>query len=278
MFRAAESGSVRCLPNTITRQVTITAGIVSVNNPSAPENIGIDEESDYDLRIRRSRALALPAVGTVAGIQSSLLETPGVTQAAVYENTTNETDADGIPGHSIWCIVGGGTDEDVARAIYMKRNAGCGMKGIVGIDGEGDPILDAGATLVPVEQEDGTFFNILFYRPREQSLYIKLEAETLSGGPVSTEEDLRTAILRALENYRINQPADITTIAKVAREAMSEVVVFNVGISTDGINYQALVFPDAKYKYFKLAEERIIINGEAGISTTGETAGGGNDG
>jgi hypothetical protein len=36
-----------------------------------------------------------------------------------------------IPPHSIWCIVDGtATDADIAQAIYRKRSAGCGMKGI----------------------------------------------------------------------------------------------------------------------------------------------------
>ncbi|MDR2675014.1 MAG: hypothetical protein LBC18_09135 [Opitutaceae bacterium] len=119
LFRAAGPGAIRTTIGTITTPVTIILGVIAVDNPDPPANIGVDEESDFDLRIRRARTLSLPAVGTVDGILSSILDVPGVTEAIVYENITNQTDADGIPGHSIWCIVEGGKDKDVAQAIYL---------------------------------------------------------------------------------------------------------------------------------------------------------------
>jgi uncharacterized phage protein gp47/JayE len=263
VFRAEESGPIRALPETINRQVTIILGVTAVNNPSSPTIIGQDEESDYDLRVRRARALSLPAVGTADGILSSLLDVKDVSEAIVYENTSNETDSDGIPGHSIWCIVEGGQDKDVAQAIYLKRNAGCGMKGIVGMDEGGNPILDEGATRVEVEQQDGTFFPVLFYRPQPEELWIKFTAFNLAGVAVDYTQDIRAALLENM-SYSVNQVADITTIARAAREAFPDVVIIEAGVSGDGSDWHPIIAPVSKRNRFVLANERIIINGDPG--------------
>jgi uncharacterized phage protein gp47/JayE len=256
-FRAEESGSVRVLPNTITTQITITLGVIDVTNPSPPTTVGVDEESDFDLRIRRARALSLPAVGTVDGILSSILDVPGVTEAIVYENTTNEDQpgGDGIPGHSIWCIVAGGEDKDVARAIYLKRNAGCGMK------------KDDDSVVVPVPQGDGSEFTVSFDRPAPQPLWISFTAKNLADVAIASTQDLRAALLGALR-YSVNQSADITTIAKAAREAFPDVVVINAGVSATGADgdWHPILAPSSKRNRFLLANERIIINGAPGES------------
>jgi len=84
------------------------------------------------LRIRRAKSVALPSQGYLQGLLAALQNISGVTFAAVYENNTDATDGDGIPSHSIWVIVrmeDPATDAQVAQAIYIKRNAGCGMFG-----------------------------------------------------------------------------------------------------------------------------------------------------
>jgi len=49
----------------------------------------------------------------------------GVRRAIVLENDTDVTDANGLPEHSVAPIVDGGTDADVALAIFRKKNPGC---------------------------------------------------------------------------------------------------------------------------------------------------------
>lgn len=129
-FRAEFPGAQLTIPNTIDTPVTIVLGVASVNNPSSYTTLGVNEESDAALRIRRQRSVALGSQGYWRGLIAALENITGVTSAAVYENTTDAVDADGIPGHSIWVIVGGtAAAADIAQAIYTKRNAGCGMKG-----------------------------------------------------------------------------------------------------------------------------------------------------
>ena len=52
----------------------------------------------------------------------------------MYENYTDTTDGDGIPPHSIWAIVAGGTDADIGAVLYAKKTAGAGFLGDVSVN------------------------------------------------------------------------------------------------------------------------------------------------
>lgn len=247
VFRAALLGPVSSLPNTITNIVTILLGVVSVNNGSGPDELGQLEESDYSLRVRRQKSVALPNKGYLEGLEAGLINISGVTQARVYENNTNTTDSNGIPAHSIWVIVEGGANADIANAIYVKRNAGCGMKGSV---------------LVNVDQVDGTVFPIRFDRPTPQNLWISFNVAAIGSGSVDPAY-IRTQLLAQL-SYNINQPADTTTIVSLIRQISPAASVSAEGVSDDGISYVSLLSPNAINKQWALASTRIIINGSPG--------------
>jgi uncharacterized phage protein gp47/JayE len=57
-------------------------------------------------------------------MRGALLGVEDVSHAFVYENETAAPDSDGLPAHSIAAVVDGGTDADVAMAIYLKKNPG----------------------------------------------------------------------------------------------------------------------------------------------------------
>lgn len=124
-FQAVNLGAVQSSLNTITSIVTVTAGISAVNNPATYTTLGIPEETDATLRIRRANSVALPSKGWLEGMYAGIIDVTGVTAALVLENYTNSINGYNMPPHSIWIIVAGDPDEDeLAQAIYVKRNAG----------------------------------------------------------------------------------------------------------------------------------------------------------
>jgi hypothetical protein len=106
-FRAAQPGKNITIPNTIQTPVTIVLNVISINNPTAQEVIGLDEETDASLRIRRSKSVSISSQGYLAGLIASLQNINGLSSVYVYENKTGSVDADGVPSHSIWVIVDG---------------------------------------------------------------------------------------------------------------------------------------------------------------------------
>ena len=122
-FRAQNPGATLTLLNTITIPITIVIGVTAVNNPTTYSSLGLNEETDAQLKIRRQKSVALSTQGFLQGLLAALNNINGITTALVYENTTSVTDSNGVPGHSIWVIVGGAVDPaDVANAIYELIN------------------------------------------------------------------------------------------------------------------------------------------------------------
>lgn len=243
VFQAALIGAVSSLPNTIISIVTVTLGVTAVNNPATYTTLGLNEETDYALRIRRQKSVALPSQGYLEGLIGALLDTTDVTEAVVYENDTNSTDGNGIPGHSIWCIVEGGTNTAVANAIYVKRNAGCGMKGTV---------------TVPVLQADGSFFSIKFDRPTSENLYISFDIAAVTGSVDASF--IRNQILSLLI-YSIAQPAVASEITALVESIAPNGSISDMGVSNDGSTYVSLLDTAAIDNQWALASARIIING-----------------
>lgn len=247
-FRAALLGATVTTPNTITRPITIQLGVASVNNPLAATSIGTDEETDYALRIRRAQSVSIPSRGYFEGLVGALLSLDSVTSVLVKENDTDTPDGDGIPGHSIWVVVNGGTDDEVAAVIYNKRNAGCGMKGDVTVN---------------ITQVDGSLFPINFDRPTPQTLWIKFDITAITGS--FDPAYLRAQILTAIR-YQIGQPAAASTITAFLQELMPNCYITGSTIGPDGVsfNYTQFLQTTTPAHQWALASARIIINGSAG--------------
>lgn len=242
-FQAAQIGFLQILPNTLTTVVSVIAGVNSVNNPASPYQVGSNQETDSQLRIRRASSTAIPAQGFNQSLYGGLNQITGLTQAIVNENTTGSTNADGVPGHSIWAIVNGGSDNDVADAIYVYRNAGPGIYG---------------SSTVSIAQTDGTMFNVSFSRAIDLNLYLHITVSSLSGGSVDSSA-LKTA-LAAQYVLGIYQVADITSITSLVHSINPDLVVTSCGVcATSGGSYVADLLPTHKYNIWVLLTANIVV-------------------
>lgn len=121
-------GPTQADAGTITRIVDVVAGLASVTNPD-PATPGSDAQRDEQLRVTRATAVGRPGNNQLDSMIGELFGVPGVRRVKVYENDTNSgsVSADnphGLPAHSIAPVIDGGTDDDVAMAIYLKKNPG----------------------------------------------------------------------------------------------------------------------------------------------------------
>ena len=246
-FQAVNIGPTVVAANSLTTIVTILLGVASVTNGSLAGTVGTAAESNASLRLRRQQSVSLPSKGFADGLRGALLAISGVTAELVLENDTDTTDANGIPSHSIWVIVNGGTDAAIAAAIYVKRNAGCGMKG---------------ATTVNVPQADGTTFPIKFSRPTAENLWISIDAAALTG-PAVDATYLRAQLLAGLK-YGINQTADASDVVALAKTIYPGAAISAEGVSPDDTTYSDTLVPTAVNYQFVLAAARIYINGAHG--------------
>lgn len=240
-FRAVNVGAVEVLPNTITTPVTVILGVLSVNNPSVAIEQGVNEETDAQLRERRKRSLSISNQGYTDGLKAALLNISDVTAANVYNNRTNVTDADGIPGHSIWVIVQGGSDADIGRVMDNKVPGGVGMKG---------------TQSVVVPQDDGSNEVYYFDRPSAETLYVKLTITPLAG-QVIDEDNIKDSLAA---NMIFNPYETVDSSAIICYiKSIQENIALTCQVSTDGTTWETVVTPSAKDKIFKILPSSITI-------------------
>lgn len=244
-FRAVNIGNVEILPNTITVPVTVILGVTDVNNPSGASEQGINEETDAELRERRKRSVSISNQGYVDGLLAALENIPDVTKANVYQNRTGTTDIDGIPGHSIWVVVSGGSDEEIGLVMDYKVAGGVGMKG---------------SQSVNVAQSDGSVATYHFDRPTAQTLYVYLDITPLNG-QVIIEDDLKSSLANGMKFYP-NETVDSSDIICYIK-SVQENIALTCQVSVDGTTWETVVSPSTKDKYFEITTDSITIVSES---------------
>ena len=251
-FQAANPGAVTTIINTITTPVSIVLGVSSVNNPSTYTTLGTNEESDATLRLRRTKSVSLVSTGYQSSLVAALQNISGVTSAFVYENNSSSTNADGVPGHSIWVVMGGsGASTDIANAIYSKRSAGCGMWG---------------AQSANVVQTDGTNFRVYWDVVTYENLYIKVYLTSLDKVNAPNIALIQSQLPLSYVPG-VYAEVDInglgTAIQEIDGNSVSTIVpgasgVFSYSADASGFAYNYLL-PSAKDNQFLVESSNIII-------------------
>lgn len=117
------NGATQADTGVITRIIDNRTGWFSVTNTS-PATLGRGVQSNASLRAERDLTVGKSGENQIESLLGNVYAVDGVRQVAPYENTTNGPDSNGLPAHSICIITDGGTDADVARAIYDKLSTG----------------------------------------------------------------------------------------------------------------------------------------------------------
>jgi uncharacterized phage protein gp47/JayE len=241
-FRSKVIGAVQVTTNTITTQVTVTLGVVTVNNASVASTLGEDEETDAALKLRRARSFHLASTGPIDAMEAALLKVENVTDVFVAENDTSGS-AGGIDAHSIWAIVEGGSDADIGAVIRAKKMPGCGQTG----DEE-----------VSVARPDGRLFVAKFDRPLSEDLYIKFTLAPRVAG-VTYDTDLIKTQLAAALSYTLNQSANIGDVIVAMFAITPTGMLTEVGVSTDGMTYDETIDPTSYQHKFVVSSDRIEV-------------------
>ena len=202
-FRAKEMGEVVPTVGTITNLVTIIPGVISVINNVGATSIGTEEESDSDFRIRRDRSVAVPGKGNADNLEGQLYEIDGVVAVKIHVNNTNSTDSTGTEAHTLWAVVEGGANTEIADIIYGNIG-GCGTRGNV---------------TVPITTSSLQQMNIKFDRETVVPLYIKFDIYVITELGEINQSDIKTYIAENLV-YNIGEDAETSKVTQVCADAM----------------------------------------------------------
>ena len=121
---ATERGDIQASIATITKIVNPQSGWESATNPAVAV-VGANPDTDAELRIKRDSGVALPGQNQIDSTFAAINNLDDVKHVRIYENDSiSPVDANGLPIFSTAILVDGGTDEDIANAVYSKRNPG----------------------------------------------------------------------------------------------------------------------------------------------------------
>lgn len=148
---------------------TISVPIVgwdSIWNPVAATT-GRYTETDPELRERFRNSKFVQSANILESLIDALINTPGVTDVAIYENDTMTVNTIGVPPKSFMPIVLGGQPSDVGMSIWQNKPTG---------------ISSEGNTTVQIVDSQGISHPISFRRPDNVNCYVKLVLRDTGAG------------------------------------------------------------------------------------------------
>jgi len=181
-------------------QVNIIAtpkkGWLSVTNSTAA-TAGVPVESDAELRIKQAESTMLPSSSILDGIAGAIANVDGVTDSRVYENDTGSTDGDGITANTIAAVVSGGTNNDIATAIGVKKTPGVNTQG-----------TSSGT----YTDSRGVSKTINFYRPTSADISVDIDITALDGYSSEYEDELKAAVAETINSIGIGNDVLISRL------------------------------------------------------------------
>lgn len=193
---AQSVGAIEAASNTVTGIGTPTRGWQAVTN-LATATAGAPVESDAELRIRQSVSTAIPSLTVFEGTMGAVAGIVGVERLRGYENDTNVTDTDGIPGNSVSLVVQGGDATLIAQAIAAKKTPGTGTYG---------------STSVDIVDEYGITRAIRFFRPTAATIKVALNITALAGYTAAIETAIKQTIVDWVNALEIGEDVEFAEI------------------------------------------------------------------
>ena len=236
--------------NTLTKMINPISGVDKVYNRNATVG-GTNTETDSEFRERYYRSISRGGSSTREAVEAALLDMDNVVDAFVVENDTMEYKGD-IPPKSLYSLVEGGDDIDIAKTI-LKSKAG-------GIRAYGD-------TEIEVEDSKGENHIIGFSRPIKKNVYVKLSIARDKGYPGDN------VVKRAVINYIGGEDKDgifykglklgeDVVISKIMSSVMclSGIKDIQVEISLDNENWQSVNIENDINEIAKTSYDKVVIS------------------
>jgi hypothetical protein len=236
-FQAEESGPIACGIGDLDSIATgAPLGWETVNNTVAA-TLGQSEEPDEISRQRRIDTLALQGISISLAVISAVSDLDGVKSLSYRENYTDgDLTIDGVflLKNSVYACVDGGTDEDIAFALFENKTAGANWNGAV--------------TVNVTDPTSGQIYPVKFDRPDEIQTWIKV---TIAPTTVTNPADvIETSVLRYADGlidgekgFVVGTSVSPFEISGAVNRDTPEIFVRSVEVSDDGITYVLTELP-----------------------------------
>lgn len=188
LFENTTSGPIPCAIGALNQIYRAVPGWDAITNESAGV-VGVDVESRIAFETRRRESVARNARNMDGATLSAILETDGVLDAYVWSNRTAAIVNKGttnfpVLAHSLYICVYGGTDEDVANAIFTTYNPGANLNGDTNFI-----VYDTENYSAPYPQYD-----MQWQRAIPTSVYFKIELDSSLNPPSDISTQVKNMI------------------------------------------------------------------------------------
>lgn len=226
---------VECAENGIIGNID-SADITQIVNPDADieeivgttvVTVGVDEESDYELRQRFVQASAGMGSCNETALESALVRVPTVISANVIVNDTDSTDEDGRPPHSFTCFVTGGVgyEAEIAETIYDKKPIG---------------IKTHGTSSYTITDESGKEHIIYFSRTTNVNVYVRMSLKTTTAFEGETgKEKIISNIKSYVNSLGVGNDVILSAMYSYIYSVAGVKEVTSLQLSTDGETYSS---------------------------------------
>lgn len=181
-FSCIQTGPIAAAAQTLAHIVTVTPGWDTVTNLE-PATTGRDQENQAEFEARRYRSVALNSRSAVASVYGRVGQVPGVLAVYVIDNKGDEPKTiDGVTlaPHSIFVSATGGTDEEIAQAIYESCSAGCAYNG--------------NTSVTVTDTITGAMQAVTFNRPDNLQVKIRVTLQEGANLPANAEQLAKDAV------------------------------------------------------------------------------------
>lgn len=185
-FRAVVTGPFAAPAGTVVQIDTPIAGWATVTNVADENILGADIEKDAAYRVRQVQELRAIGASTVAAIRAKVGAIVNVLDVFVFDNSSDTTDGEGVPGHAFETVVSGGTDAAVASSIALNKPVGIGT---------------TGNTTIATTDANGFAVNTKFSRPTVLDIYI---VTTVTVDAAKFPSNGAALVKQALVDYEVN--------------------------------------------------------------------------
>lgn len=189
-FACTTTGPVQLGIGELNRIAQASLGWDAINNIGAAVT-GTNVESRAEFEARRFASVAKNGSGSAASIRGAVWDVPGVLDVYAYDNRISDPVTIGptdfpVPGHCVYVAVVGGGDDDVAKAIYQRKNGGCNLTG--------------NTTIQVVDDESGVaipypVYQIQFERPSSLAVKFSVSIKSSANLPADISSLVKESIL-----------------------------------------------------------------------------------
>lgn len=187
-FSCSVPGPISCPAGALNQIYQAIYGWDAVTN-NTDGVVGQDTETRDAFEARRFQSVAQNSIGALPSVLGSVLSVEDILDAYVTENPTGAPVATGgvtIPAHCLYVAALGGTDDDVANAIWTKKAPGCDTFGSTSIT-----VYDKNYnTPYPA-------YTINFQRPTPLTILFAVALASNAGVPSDARDQVQAAVLSA---------------------------------------------------------------------------------